>query len=299
MIHDSKRLCLAALAAVAISAGPTLACTADLDDDGNVGFTDLTQMLGGWGPCGDFPFIGCEEDVTNDAEVGFADLTTLLGRWGPCTDVFECPQPFADSELQQIGLEALGPNGPLNLTDDLYDRIERDVTAIRSEHGLEGYLHACTWVGREMLVGFDPKASLEDFEALNEFYCGSLVRHWSFGGGLLVFPCDMNIPALAAEYEAQTEVEYAEVNGIVGGNTTRWVPVILGDGVWQWTVTVSFLDCFDGCDCVKQFTFITTEEGDALLIDETPVQGPAYCPDEIPGPPTPDVVESWRQLCNY
>jgi hypothetical protein len=55
------------------------ACIADLDDDGEVGFTDLTQLLAAWGPC-----PGCPEDIDGNGEVGFPDLTQLLAAWGPC-----------------------------------------------------------------------------------------------------------------------------------------------------------------------------------------------------------------------
>jgi hypothetical protein len=54
-------------------------CTEDFDGDDMVGFTDLTQLLGRWGPC-----AGCPQDLDGDGQVGFTDLTQLLGRWGPC-----------------------------------------------------------------------------------------------------------------------------------------------------------------------------------------------------------------------
>jgi hypothetical protein len=56
-------------------------CPADLDGSGDVGFTDLTALLGAWGPCGAGP---CPADLDGDGQVGFTDLTTLLGAWGPC-----------------------------------------------------------------------------------------------------------------------------------------------------------------------------------------------------------------------
>jgi hypothetical protein len=55
-------------------------CAADLDGDDIVGFTDLTQLLGSWGPC-----PACPEDLDGDGSVGFTDLTELLGSWGPCS----------------------------------------------------------------------------------------------------------------------------------------------------------------------------------------------------------------------
>jgi hypothetical protein len=54
-------------------------CPADLDGSGDVGFPDLTQLLGVWGPC-----AGCAEDLDGDLIVGFTDLTALLAGWGIC-----------------------------------------------------------------------------------------------------------------------------------------------------------------------------------------------------------------------
>ena len=51
----------------------------DLDGDGTVGGSDLSIMLGYWGPCaatGD-----CFADLDNDDVVGGADLALLLGLW--------------------------------------------------------------------------------------------------------------------------------------------------------------------------------------------------------------------------
>ena len=53
-------------------------CVADLDEDGQVGFTDLSTLLGVW---------GCPACIDLDGDggpTGFGDLTTLLGAWGDC-----------------------------------------------------------------------------------------------------------------------------------------------------------------------------------------------------------------------
>ncbi|NNM26252.1 MAG: hypothetical protein HKO59_09775 [Phycisphaerales bacterium] len=54
-------------------------CPADLDESGDVGFTDLLALLAAWGPCG-----GCVADLDGSGDVGFADLLTLLAAWGVC-----------------------------------------------------------------------------------------------------------------------------------------------------------------------------------------------------------------------
>lgn len=57
-------------------------CTGDLNDDGVVDGSDLSQVLGFWGDCqtGD-----CPADLDGDGAVTGADLTLLLGRWGACS----------------------------------------------------------------------------------------------------------------------------------------------------------------------------------------------------------------------
>jgi hypothetical protein len=55
-------------------------CPADLDQSGEVGFADLTELLSAWGACA----ASCPEDLDDDGKVGFADLTELLSAWGQC-----------------------------------------------------------------------------------------------------------------------------------------------------------------------------------------------------------------------
>jgi len=55
------------------------ACSADLDGDGTVGFSDVLALLAAWGPC-----TQCVEDLDDDGTVAFADLLQLISAWGPC-----------------------------------------------------------------------------------------------------------------------------------------------------------------------------------------------------------------------
>lgn len=50
--------------------------TGDLDDDGDVDFTDLVTLLSIWGPC-----AACPEDLDQDGLIGFGDLLVLLSNW--------------------------------------------------------------------------------------------------------------------------------------------------------------------------------------------------------------------------
>ncbi len=54
-------------------------CFGDIDGDGTVGFGDLLEILGNWGPC-----KGCPQDVDHDGTVAFGDILVVLAGWGVC-----------------------------------------------------------------------------------------------------------------------------------------------------------------------------------------------------------------------
>ncbi len=54
-------------------------CQADLDDDGQIGITDLLDLLAAWGSNPKGP-----PDLDGDGNVGITDLLALLAQWGPC-----------------------------------------------------------------------------------------------------------------------------------------------------------------------------------------------------------------------
>ncbi|MCP3906310.1 MAG: hypothetical protein GY715_22025 [Planctomycetes bacterium] len=55
-------------------------CPADLDASGDVGFGDILQIIGAWGPCG----VPCPEDISGNGAVDFADILAVIAAWGPC-----------------------------------------------------------------------------------------------------------------------------------------------------------------------------------------------------------------------
>jgi predicted outer membrane repeat protein len=54
-------------------------CPADLNGDGDVGFADILQVIGNWGPCG-----ACPEDLNGNGSVDFADILFIIGQFGAC-----------------------------------------------------------------------------------------------------------------------------------------------------------------------------------------------------------------------
>ena len=61
---------------------PCEQCPFDSDDDGQVGASDLANLLGAWGECAGDECL-CV-DANADGQVDAFDLANLLGAWGPC-----------------------------------------------------------------------------------------------------------------------------------------------------------------------------------------------------------------------
>lgn len=64
---------------------PCSGCPADIDESGDVGFSDMLVVLSGWGEC---PVNGpCPGDVAGNGDglVSFDDLLVVLSTWGPCS----------------------------------------------------------------------------------------------------------------------------------------------------------------------------------------------------------------------
>jgi hypothetical protein len=60
--------------------GAVCPCPGDLSGDGQIGFSELLEILSHWGPCS-----GCPYDLDDDGQVGFSDLLFILSSWGPCS----------------------------------------------------------------------------------------------------------------------------------------------------------------------------------------------------------------------
>ncbi|MCP3902593.1 MAG: hypothetical protein GY715_03070 [Planctomycetes bacterium] len=56
-------------------------CATDLDGSGDVGFGDILQIIGAWGPC---PPGVCAADLNANGDVDFADIIIVIANWGPC-----------------------------------------------------------------------------------------------------------------------------------------------------------------------------------------------------------------------
>ncbi len=260
------RTSIAAIAVVSVASFPVSGaspCLADLTGDGMVDGADLGLLLGDWGRC-----AGCSGDLNADGTVDGADLGLLLGTWGEIA--FEFGESYRNAEAWQIGLEMLSGD-ELALASEDYNRIVTDLDAIRTmETSLANQFHSMAWAPNQILAAVKNGVPIDEFTCLNDYF-GLVSQQFLFQSGgakwyTLTFASKFNAEAMSSIYAALAEVTIAEPNGLIGGQNF-WTPVDNGDGTWTWTIDDGFLDCFDGCDCHKVYTFETDGKGGAKLVN--------------------------------
>lgn len=73
-------LAVALMAAGTAPVASGQSCRGDVDWDGVVSASDLTQVLAGWGPCSK----SCSGDINGDGQVNAVDIAEVLATWGTC-----------------------------------------------------------------------------------------------------------------------------------------------------------------------------------------------------------------------
>ncbi len=223
----------------------------------------------------------CAADVDRNGRVDGRDIgrfAAVLADNG--LSLFDYGPPRANAEAEQIALETLGPGGPLLPPDALYERIERDVGLIRAAYPpLADQTHTPEWVPNQLIVKVLNGMPDNQYRCLNRYY---RVTNISFlfesGGGrwyVLTFAGNSNVESLAGIYAAAPEVQYADPNGIIGGENF-WRPTAMGGNVVQWDVDDGFLDCFDGCDCHRRY-LIDVDAGGSVTLVNYQEYGQSWC----------------------
>ncbi len=260
-ISRSIALAVGVMLALSFSTHAAPPCNADLDDDGAVGVKDLLILLGDWGPCPD-----CPADFDGDGSVGVKDLLVLLGGWGPT--VFDFSPTLDNAEAEQIALEMLGPFGPLRPELADYERIITDQALIRvADNRLLDQTHSPAWVPNQLLLALLDGVPQDEYLCLNVFYQVTDVQliSKSLNLYLLTFAGNLNVAALAPIYADAPAVNYAEPDWWIGGQNF-WEPTPMKGGVWRWNIDDGWLDCFDGCDCHREYVIETDAKGNVEII---------------------------------
>ena len=251
-------------------------CAADLNGDREVNLADLTTLLSAWGPCAKGE--ECTADLNMDSAVNLGDLSLLLSAWGPCPG-FTYPD-IDNAEAYQIALELLVAGGPLLPSDELVDRVARDIDLIRKATPLlEGKIDTPAFQWDFLILSRDQAADPSSYQCLNDYYGATVWAELEqLQMTILQFPGAINTPALAQIYAQSAHVAWAEPSGIYGGENF-WIPNPIGglEGTWSWFVDDGFHDCFDGCDCHYYYWFTVSGEGEVTLLNYEE-SGAWYCP---------------------
>jgi len=223
----------------------------------------------------------CALDANDDGVIDGADVSRFAAiLLNPSLAKFDYGPAQPNAEARQIALEMLGPGGALIAPPAQYARVERDLGLIRANTpALANQTHSPKWIATDLMVKKTIGASDAEYRCLNAYY-RLVTEHFLFssGGGNwynLTFASNLNPEALGVIYAATPEVEFADPNGLVGGENT-WTPTDLGGGLWQWVVDDGFLDCFDGCDCHKVYTF-QVDAGGAVTLTDYSQWGQSWC----------------------
>lgn len=224
----------------------------------------------------------CSSDLNRDGSVDGADVAGFVAVLvQPDAGLFDYGPPRANAEAEQIGLETLGPAGPLLLDDPTYDRIVTDQALIRADTpALANEPHSMAWAPDQLIVKVLLGLPRDAYQCLNVFY-RVMDEQFMFtsGGGdwyVLTFAGKANVEALGRIYRTAPEVELADPNGLIGG-ANFWTPSPQLGGVWRWEIDDGFMDCFDGCDCHRLYVYETTADGVATLLSFQEV-GFSWCP---------------------
>lgn len=211
--------------------------------------------------------VFCACDTNHDDVVDGDDIADfVVVMLDPHLALFDFGPAWPDAEAEQIGLEMQGPGGKLLLSADEYARVDRDLDLIRAAYpALAAQTHSPAWSANELIVKILAGLPAADYECLNAYYQVTTVEHLFGDWYVLTFAGNLNVEALALAYEALPEIQYADPNGLIGGENF-WRPTVLGGDFWEWDIDDGFWDCFDGCDCHRHYVIQTDDAGQVDLI---------------------------------
>jgi hypothetical protein len=261
-------LCLAALLFIALPtyADPPCYGPGDVNADTSVDAGDLDAFVTCMpGPDVLAPPPGCNPetfaraDLDPDGDVDLHDFAALMPLVGH--EYFDYGPQRDNLEAEMLAMDV---SGRLRAPDAQYDRILRDLALIRAAYpALETVIDDTDWVPRQLLVGLNETEPLDDYYALNDYYLlESEEIHYSFR--LLTFCENLNAPVLGDIYAALPAVEWAEANGLIG--IDDFITITLMGSTYRYHIDDGFMDCFDGCDCHRDWLIDVDEPGTVRLI---------------------------------
>ena len=240
----------------------------DLDADGLVAITDLNAFAAcmAGGPDATVPPVGCDPDefaradLDGDSDADLSDFAQLAHHVG--TAYFAYGKHRDDLEAEMLAMDL---TGQLRAPEVEYERIRGDLERIRAEYAnLTGVIDDMDYAPNELLVKLIDGQPLDAYQAINEHYLvvneESLFSTW----WVLTFCDNLNAVVLSDIYAALPAVQYADPNYLVGTDDQITVTV-LGE-TYRYSIDDGFMDCFDGCDCHREWVLDVDTSGNVTLI---------------------------------
>jgi len=265
-----KRNLLAIAMGLMVASVPAVAdCVGqgDLNADGIVNDADLIGFAWCMGGPGTAPPGGCDPqqfaraDFDNDGDLDLADFAQFSRYAGRTYFVYGPHRENLEAEMLAMAL-----TGQLRAPEEQYQRIRRDLTLIRQVYPqLTTVIDDPDYVPNQLMVSVNPAMPGDNYRALNAYYL-VISEQRIFGNWWLLTFCDnLNAEVLAGIYEALTEVDYADPNGLIGIDDYITVTVVPPD-TYRYHIDDGFWDCFDGCDCHREWLLDVSAQGVVTLI---------------------------------
>jgi len=195
---------------------------------------------------------------------------------GPPTDLGAIPDHWETSDLeatpradQNLELLALSVSGTVVARQEIYDRVVRDVTAIRASHPeIEGINYLWRDSGNQLLMQVDSRtfAAIEqhayhDWDGLNARWrlVDSHILVAALQSLILQFNGIYYMAAVAREYAALSGVAYAEPNSGLGNGST--ICLTIECDWYRYVFDRTGGDCPAGCTSHHEFGFSTDNLG--------------------------------------
>lgn len=250
----------------------------DLDEDTVVDLSDyaiLERCLAGPAVQTPPPLCGADQFVRGDLD-GDGDVD--LGDFGGFCLAFE--RQYFDYGPQRANLEAemlaMDVSYKLRAPDAEYSRILTDLELIRLEYPeLTTVIDDPDYMPNELMVALVEGQPLDEYAALNEYY-QVVDEEWLFLNWWVLTFCDnVNAPVLASIYSALPAVQYADPDWYVGQDD--YITVTPSGATYRYNIDDGFWDCFDGCDCHREWVIEVDESGTVTVISYEE-WGMPWCP---------------------
>ncbi|MFH1745875.1 MAG: hypothetical protein ABIG44_02410 [Planctomycetota bacterium] len=226
----------------------------DLDADGRVRFSDFellaTQMTG--------PDVPAGADLDGDADADLRDVAAF----GPLyyANYFSYGPARDNLEAEMLAMKL---TGQMRAPDKEYERILLDLALIRAEYPeLITVVDDMDYAPNQLLVGIGSSTPPE-YDELNAFYLlvdEEVHTTWR----VLTFCGNLNAEVLAGIYAGVPGVNWTDPNWLIGTDDIITIEVI-GD-TYRYNIDDGFWDCFDGCDCHREWVLDVDLAGNVILI---------------------------------